>query len=200
MTEEQNANNNMAPLEQNELATLMARAKKMGLKPHHKSGVEKLKGMIADALSGKPRKDEIITVDPMNSGEVKHPTLPKSTGTRPDKRKHAARLIRVHISNMDPNKREWEGAIYTVSNSVVGTFKKYVPFNNEEGWHVPWIMLEMMKERKCQIFNTVKNSRGNKIRVGKVINELSIDTLPPLTTAELKALALKQAMAKGQAA
>ena len=99
---------------------------------------------------------------------------------------------------MNPAKKEWEGEIFTVSNNAVGTVKRYVPFNTEDGWHVEHILLEQLRERQCQIFVTEKDSRGNKVRKGKLIREFAIEVLDPLTKEELAELAQRQAMARGQ--
>ena len=99
---------------------------------------------------------------------------------------------------MNPAKKEWEGEIITVANNAVGTVKRYVPFNTEDGWHVEHILLEQLRERQCQIFVTEKDSRGNKVRKGKLIREFAIEVLDPLTEEELAELAQRQAMAKGQ--
>ena len=97
---------------------------------------------------------------------------------------------------MNPNKKEWEGEIITAGNAGVGTFKKYIPFNADEGWHVPNIIYQVLKGRECQVFSTVTGPRGNKFRKGKLIKEFAIEVLPPLTEDELKDLAQRQAMAK----
>ena len=76
--------------------------------------------------------------------------------------------------------------------------KRYVPYNAEDGWHVEQILLNQLRERQCQIFVTEKDSRGNKIRKGKLIREFAIEVLDPLTEEELHDLAQRQAMAKGQ--
>ena len=73
------------------------------------------------------------------------------------------------------------------------TLKKYVPFNAD--WHVPVIIYKHMKERKCLIFQNGKGPRGEKIKVKKVVPELSIQLLSPLTGKEIKDLATQQAMA-----
>jgi hypothetical protein len=73
---------------------------------------------------------------------------------------------------------------------------KFVPFNVEEGWHVPRIIYTQLAERQCQIFTTTTDSRGNKTRKGKLIREFAIEVLPPLTPEELRELAQRQAMAK----
>ena len=90
------------------------------------------------------------------------------------------------------------GEIITVANNAVGTVKRYVPFNTEDGWHVEHILLEQLRERQCQIFVTEKDSRGNKVRKGKLIREFAIEVLDPLTEEERADLAQRQAMAKGQ--
>ena len=97
---------------------------------------------------------------------------------------------------MNPAKKEWEGEIFTVGNAVVGSVKKYVPFNADEGWHVPYIIYEALRERQCQIFVSSKTKNGVTMRQGKMIKEYAIEVLPPLTEEELKDLAQRQAMAK----
>lgn len=113
-------------------------------------------------------------------------------------KREALKLIRVRITCMNPAKKEWEGEIFTVGNATIGTVKKFIPFNAEEGWHIPSIMLEMLRERKCQIFVT-KKTAGPKagavsVREGKLIREFAIEVLPPLTDAEMADLAQRQAM------
>ena len=74
--------------------------------------------------------------------------------------------------------------------------KKFVPFNADDGWHVPYVIYQQLKERQCQIFQTATDARGNKVRKGKLIKEFAIEVLPPLTKEELEELARRQAMAK----
>jgi hypothetical protein len=95
---------------------------------------------------------------------------------------------------MNPAKKEWEGEIFSVGNAVVGSFTKYVPFNAEEGWHVPHMIYQMICDRQCQVFYTVSDSRGNKTRRGKLIKEFSVEVMPQLTAEELHDLAQRQAM------
>ena len=74
--------------------------------------------------------------------------------------------------------------------------KKYVPFNADEGWHVPTIIYKQLVNRECQVFTTVRDARGNASRKGKLIKEFAIEVLPQLTPDELQELARRQAMAK----
>ena len=111
-----------------------------------------------------------------------------------DPKADALRLIRIRLQCMNPAKKEWEGEIISVGNSVVGTVKKYIPFNADEGWHVPRILLDTLQDRQCQVFTTVKSKNGINVRKGKLIKEFAIEILPPLTQDELKELAQRQAM------
>jgi hypothetical protein len=164
---------------------LMNRAKQMGIKFHPNAGVATLKKKIDAKLAGTPSPEEAIA--------------PKSAGSRKQReariRKEARRLIRVNIACMNPAKKDYEGEIFAVGNSFTGTIKKYVPFNTEEGWHVPKMLLNMIEERKCQVFTTKKDGRGRKTRVGKLIKEFSIQRLDPLDMKEMKALAATQTAA-----
>ena len=130
----------------------------------------------------------------MNAGEDKPVAEPEMD--RAALQKSASELMRIRVTCMNPAKKEWEGEIFTVGNAVVGTFKKYVPFNADEGWHVPRIIYEQLKDRECQVFTTVRDSRGNSTRKGKLIKEFAIEVLPNLTEEEIKELAQRQAMAK----
>lgn len=111
---------------------------------------------------------------------------------RENHRKEAAKLVRVRITCMDPNKKDYEGEILTVSNSVCGTHRKYIPYDGRD-WHVPQIILNMMKEKQCQIFQTITDQKGNKSRKGKLIKAYAIEELDKLTDEELKELADLQA-------
>lgn len=177
-----------------ELENLKSRAEKLGVKFHPSISAEKLREKIKAAQSE-------------GEGSVgEQPEVKSATGTNEESpaakklrmKREALKLVRVRITCMNPAKKEWEGEIFTVANNVVGTVKRYVPFNTEDGWHVEHILLEQLRERQCQIFVTEKDSRGNKVRKGKLIREFAIEVLDPLTEEELAELAQRQAMAKGQ--
>lgn len=174
-------------VQQDELSTLKARADLLGISYHPSIGVEKLREKLAVALEDNEAKSEGNGID-------------TSEETKDQKRlrllQEATKLIRIRVTCMNPAKKEWEGEIFTVGNNVVGTLKKYIPFNADDGWHVPYIMYEMLKERQCQVFVSTKTKNGVTVRQGKLIKEFAIEVLPPLTEEELKDLAQRQAMAK----
>jgi len=111
------------------------------------------------------------------------------------KRKEANRLVRITATCMNPNKKAMTGDFFSVSNAIIGTVKKYVHFDTEEGWHVPAIIVNHLRERRCQIFVPSVTTTGKKIMKGKLIKEFNIAVLPPLTEAERVALAERQAIA-----
>lgn len=161
-----------------ELATLKARADMLGVKYHPSISLEKLREKVNASLAPEQKEVAATVVD------------------RAELQRKASELVRIRVTCMNPAKKEWEGEIFTVGNSVVGTFKKYVPFNADEGWHVPRIIYEQIKARECQIFVTVKGPRGNTTRKGKLIKEFAIEVLDPLTEEELRDLAQRQAMSQ----
>ena len=111
-------------------------------------------------------------------------------------RKRASRLVRIRINCMNPNKKAWQGEIFTVSNSSAGTFKKFVPFSAENGWHIPQIMLGMIQDRKfVEHYIAGKDSRGREIKRHKLVKEFAIEILPPLNAKEINDLRIQQGLA-----
>lgn len=179
------------PASPSELDLLKNRADQLGIKYYSTIGTKKLRAMVDDAMNGKPI--EVAAPVPEEAVMEKLLINESDADRRTRLRAEAGRLVRVRVACMNPSKKDWEGEVYTVGNSVVGSFKKFVPFNNEAGWHVPYIIYQHMKERECQIFQTVKNDRGNRVRKGKLIKELAIEVLDALTPIEIEELKAMQA-------
>ena len=170
-----------------EMATLKARADLLGVKFHPSISLEKLREKVGAAVEEPAEKSVEVA-------QVNEETLAQR---RMRKKREANELVRIRVTCMNPAKKEWEGEIFTAGNSLVGSFSKYVPFNDaEDGWHVPRILYNMIVERQCQIFVTSRDTRGNSSRKGKIIKEFAVEVMPSLTTAELTTLARKQSMAK----
>ena len=176
-----------------ELTLLKQRAQTLGIKFHPSIGLESLRSKVSAALTGE---------DAEEAAEEPVPEVPAAESRiqmRNRLHKEASALVRVRVTCMNPNKKEWKGEIFTASNSIVGTFRKYVQFNTEEGWHVPQIILNMIKARQFQTFYTIKNERGVAVRKGKLVPEFAVEVLPPLTEKELLELSHRQALAGGVA-
>ena len=170
-----------------ELSSLKARADMLGLSYHPSIGLDKLRDKVANALAGTKE-----VAEPVEQEEA----VETEAALRNRQRSEALELVRVRVACMNPSKKEWDGELFTVGNNLVGTQRKFVPFNNEEGWHVPRIIYNMMVDRECQIFVSVRDTRGNSVRKPKMIKEFAVEVLPPLTGEELEELARRQAMAK----
>ena len=107
---------------------------------------------------------------------------------------YAMKLVRVIVRSNDPLKREHPGEIFTVGNKTINNgnaVKKYIPFNNEEGWHVPNILFEHLKAAECQIFAKVTRN-GQDFMEPRNIKAFNVEVLPPLTEEEREKLAIKQ--------
>ena len=176
-----------------ELTLLKQRAQTLGIKFHPSIGLESLRSKVSAALTGEDAEEAAEEPVPEAPAAESHIQM------RNRLHKEASALVRVRVTCMNPNKKEWKGEIFTASNSIVGTFRKYVQFNTEEGWHVPQIILNMIKARQFQTFYTIKNERGVAVRKGKLVPEFAVEVLPPLTEKELLELSRRQALAGGVA-
>lgn len=205
---------------------LKAKARELGLKFHPRSGATKLRQMIQEHLTQEAAKqpqgafDSAIADMPLSDSAMAQNGAQMPTGDaggvqlKPGEKlfytqkewrekelrenKHnAGRLVRIRLTCMNPNKKNWTGEIISAGSAKVGTFKKFIPFNSEEPYHVPWILYQELKDRKCRIGTTVKLPNGMEVNRNKLINEFAIEILPPLTKQELEELKQRQAMAAG---
>jgi len=182
-------------LSQDRLTTLKERADQLGIKYHPSIGVdtlaEKIKAVMDSTATTTQAETPAVVIPAAAAPAAVEETLGQE---RQRLKREAHALVRIRLSCMNPAKKEWTGEIMTVGNSLVGSVTKFIPFNAEEGWHVPQIMLQQLQDRKCQIFTTIKQKNGVAVRQGKLIKEFAIEILPPLTEAELHDLAQRQAM------
>jgi hypothetical protein len=214
----ENENTN-ADVEQgpSELSMLKERADVMGIKYHPNIGLDKLKAKIEE-VQNPPENPEVIkpdmglTPDPYaaHRGEESatiaaaarvqgdNTLIPGKVQTpaqlQAKRRKDALRLVRIRVSNMNPLKGNMKGEILSVGNSELGMVKKFIPFNAEQGWHVPNILLEELRNRKFMSHYEVKIG-NKKHKRHKLIPEYSIELMEPLTAKELDELKQRQIMA-----
>jgi len=173
----------------------MEEAKGLGLTPHHATGELKLQEMINEEL-GKGESEVIVKVDEVVKGDDKVTTeikpkietkLQRTKRLRDEQRK----LIRVVVRCNNSKKKEWQGETVSVI-CAAGTLKKWVPFDNEEGWHVPQAILDVMGAKYCQKFKKTKLKNGQEHNTSFTVKEFTIEILKPLTKAQLKKLAADQ--------
>ena len=170
-----------------ELTLLKERATLIGIPYHPSIGLDKLREKVTAALK-EPAEVEAAV-------QVVQEVQESEAQVHARYRKEASALIRVRLTCMNPSKQSWEGEFFTVSNSVIGTIEKFVPFHAEEGWHIPQALLNMIQERHYQAPYTERGPKGQEMRRSKLVKEFSIEILPNLTAGEVKDLANQQAIA-----
>jgi len=112
-------------------------------------------------------------------------------------RNEALKLVRVRIHNLNPGKRDLHGEFITIGNKYIGTVRKLIPFGeeSENGYHIPQIILDDLRQRKYQAITTKRVDGQIKI-TSRLAPEYNIEILEPLTPEELRELAMKQAAAQ----
>lgn len=160
--------------EYNEKEVLMARADKLGISYSNNIGLETLRKRIEAKLDEADKAEE----------EVKHTPSPLQK-----KRKEALQLVRVNITSMENTKNNLSGEIFTVSNNVIGTVKRYIPFGQD--WHIERIFLDTLREKQFQRFTSVNTTNGS-VRRAMLVPAYAIQELPPLTEKELDELRKSQ--------
>ena len=160
--------------EYNEKEALMARADKLGISYSNNIGLETLRKRIEAKLDEADKAEE----------EVKHTPSPLQK-----KRKEALQLVRVNITSMENTKNNLSGEIFTVSNNVIGTVKRYIPFGQD--WHIERIFLDTLREKQFQRFTSVNTTNGS-VRRAMLVPAYAIQELPPLTEKELDELRKSQ--------
>jgi len=185
-----------------ELELLKKRADTMHIPYPANIGVTALKSKVNAALNDQPIPED----EPTDEVEVRGPEqavdtskyMPVETGSelRMRLRREATRLVRVNVTNRNPAMKDYKGDHYTVSNSIVGDIKKYVQYDTQEGYHVPWIIVEHLKEKEYQVFIEGTDNKGRPTVTTKNVKELSVEILPPLTADEMEELKIKQALNK----
>lgn len=188
-----------------ELTLLKERALMMQIKFHPNIGLDKLKAKVAAKMSGNAETDkaddeilnaaetQVHPVDSQKAVVLKMKQEDKNTRNRRLKR-NAEKLVRVRITCMNPNKKDWSGEIITVSNKAIGTIRKFVQFDAEDGYHIENAIFLQLIDRKCQVFVTGRDARGNKVRKSKMIKEYGIEVMDQLSPVEIKELAERQAL------
>jgi hypothetical protein len=171
-----------------------------GVTMHFNSKREKLEEALnavknGDVIEAAP----VIAKDPASSGvllDISDLEDFKFNGVELEglREEEAQKLVRVIVRSNDPLKRESQGEIFTVGNRSINggrPVKKYIPYNNEDGWHIPNMLLDHLKAAETQIFKKVTRN-GQDFMEPTNIKAFNIEILPPLTEDELSTLQVKQ--------
>lgn len=175
-----------------------------GVTLHHKTGSEKLVNTLTAVRNGTyTAPDPVAPADKVKplvapakeNKPTKEATAAMVEATTVTKEQRALKLSRIIVTPNDPNMSAYHGLIFTVgSSSVKGgrMIKKYVPFNNENGWHVPQIIIDQIENAEMQKFRSVTLKNGAKTMQPYITKKFNVQVLPPLTQDEMDALAASQ--------
>lgn len=177
-----------------EKTILLERAKHLGIKVSGNIGLETLRQRVSDHLEGKITKDEDDETVEEGVTEETAPIKETLAGKVKRLRMEAHKLVRVRITCMNPFKKDITGEVVTVSNKYIGKVSKLIPFNLEEPYHVPQVLLDELRARR---YLNVKTTRKGKVDVVqpesmRELPEYAIEVLPPLTKQELTDLRVMQ--------
>lgn len=184
MTETYTADTENEELGMSELDMLKQRAEVLGIAYSHRIGLESLRQKIDEKLNGVEPEQTLSKVQ-------------QDAKLRKELQQSAMKLVRLRITNLNPDKKDLQGEIFTVANRFIGNVRKFVPYGEvtDGGYHVPTIIYKQLKARK---FLSVKTRRGPK---GEILveqnwaSEFALEVLPQLTKDELSKLAATQAAA-----
>ena len=193
-----------------ELSLLKERATLMGIRFSPNIGIDTLKARIEEkkaslqtsefSESSSYAQEEYVSIEAAQQAaagaKVEPKAQPSAYQQRMARRDKALKLVRVRVANMNPLNSNLKGDIFSAGNSELGMIKKFVPFNAEQGWHVPQIILDVIRNKKFMTHYEVKIG-NKKIKRNKLVPEYSVEILPPLTPEELEALKQRQLMAEG---
>lgn len=162
---------------------LRAKLSKLGISSSPNASLDTLRAKLAEVQEEHPEPEV-----------VDKSTVKSTAQLLADARKDALKLIRCRIKNLNPAKRDLNGEIFTVANEVLGKISKYVPYDEAgEAYHIPNCIYKVLKAKKFLEVRTVKDPDTKATRVVQSwVPEFNIEILPPLTTEELKDLAIKQ--------
>ena len=166
-----------------------------GIKMHHKTNSIKLRKTLQDDVDKNDAKVPVeVKSSPVKPAKVKK----KPEMTLEEKCLHLKRII---VTPNDPELSGHSGLVFTVLVSGVNNgkaIKKYVPFNNEEGWHVPNVICNQIANAEMQKFKSVKAPNGDTILQPYQAKKYNVQVLPDLTQKEIDKLAASQT-ARGNA-
>ena len=188
-----------------------------GVTLHHKTGTKKLGTTLAQVRTKEYKENPNSSIPSEDIPEiptgVRHKSLPGSTPASKaakakrikevfvdlNEEQQAMKLIRIVVSPNDTLMASYPGLIFTVGSSRLSKngemVKKFVPFNNEAGWHVPKIIYDQINAAEMQKFRTVTSPNGEKILEPYLTKKFNVRILPELSVDELEKLAASQQVA-----
>lgn len=154
-----------------ELTTLKAKADLMGIQYNPNIGLDTLRERVNKHLQDTEQNQQ----QPVNAAPV-----------IVDTRMESMKLVKVIVTSMDQTKKDYPGEVFTVSNAVIPTIKRFVPFGTET--HVEKILLDVIKDKQCLQLVEDSQAKIKGMKKKKSIRAYAVQELPQLTVEELEEL------------
>ena len=195
----------VTPIKEMTIEEVKQELKDYGVQVHHKTGLVKLSELLADVRENPTTVTQEVPAEVSVKDRPYKDGLPDASNAAIEAAsKHfelspqqsAMKLVRVVVTPNDPLMTAYPGLIFTVGASGINKgqmVKKFVPFNNEEGWHVPNIILQQIEHAEMQKFKTVTMPNGEKQLEPYITKKFNVRILDPLTPAEMDRLTASQA-------
>lgn len=184
-----------------ELTMLKSRAKLMGVTFSNNIGLDALKEKIEDHKQKTDNAQKQVASQTQQNEEKAERTVAKGKkmNLRAYLQREKMKLVRLRITNLDPKKKDLPGEILTTGNEFLGTVRKFIPFGEatDNGYHVPYCLYELMRDRKFLSIKTRKGPKGQTIVEQQMVREFALEILPPLTDEERSRLAAAQLASGG---
>lgn len=160
-----------------ELATLKAKADLMGIQYSPNIGLDTLRERVNKHLQDTEQNQQqpVVQVAPVSA-----------TPVVVDPRLESMKLVKVIVTSMDQTKKDYPGEVFTVSNAVIPTIKRFVPFGIET--HVEKILLDVIKDKQCLQLVEDSQAKIKGMKKKKIIRAYAVQELPQLTAEELEEL------------
>lgn len=180
-----------AALEASQLADLKALADSKGIKYHPNIKAATLRTKIADDQPEHVTSslESRAATNALEAAEANKQVADKTITS-------LHQTVRVRVQCMVQAKKDYDGEYFTVANSKLGSITKYVHFGTP--WHIPEFLLDVLKEKKNQVFTEKKGPNGTKGKKGKSVSAYSVEILPDLTQEELDELKAQQIVSDGR--
>ena len=184
----------MSDFENEELQRLRELADVLGITYTAQTSVKTLNKKIEEFNSDK----ENLEITDLDISTVNIDEVVKKESLREYLYRTQMALVRVRVTCLDPKKKDLAGEIITVSNSHLGTVRKFVPYgsDDEAGYHIPQCIYTVLKESQFLSIRTIRNTKTGVDQVtSSYVPQYAIEVLPQLSPKELADLAKAQAAA-----
>jgi hypothetical protein len=162
--------------------TLIAQGEELNMQIHPNTSLKNMLQMINMALIYKHHSAPVIET---KISVIKNPA---------EARREAQKRVRVKVVNMDPTRKDHTAELFCFANSVIGSVKQVVPLDSEEGFHIPQVLIETIREKKYRVTKYRKGGPNGKddIPYNVELPSFSVEVLPALSAAELENIKQRQ--------